>query len=165
MTLRHFCRDSRHQSVAHHREKYVQRESVSQPVGCRCGLIEVWPTESPQRSNDSVFSEDFVVTARPLVRLLRVCCPSSFLFQNPLMSEFHAHLTEHSDDVWRTAYRLLNDSEDAGECFQQTFTDALKIDPATVRCWRAVLSRIATRRAMDLLRRRYRDQDSIHRLD
>ena len=81
------------------------------------------------------------------------------------MSEFHANMTEYSDDVWRTAYRLLNDTEDARECFQQTFTDALKIEPATVHCWRAVLSRIATRRAMDLLRRRYRDQNSIHRLE
>ena len=81
------------------------------------------------------------------------------------MSEFHANLTEHSDDVWRTAYRLLDDTEDARECFQQTFLDALRIDPTTVRSWRAVLCRIATRRAMDLLRRRYRDQGSIHRLE
>ena len=99
------------------------------------------------------------------MRLLRVCGASSFPFQNRLMSEFPANLPEYSNDVWRTAYRLLNDSEDAGECFQQTFADALKIDPATVHCWRAVLIRIATRRAMDFLRRRYRDHDSFRRLE
>lgn len=81
------------------------------------------------------------------------------------MPESHANLTKHSGSVWHTAYRLLNDTEDARECFQQTFLDALKIDPATVGNWRAVLCRIATRRAMDLLRRRYREQGSIHRLE
>ena len=81
------------------------------------------------------------------------------------MSNSHNNLTEHSDDVWRTVYRLLGDTEDARECFQQTFLDALKIDPTTVRNLRAVLCRIASRRAMDLLRRRYRDQGSIHRLE
>lgn len=81
------------------------------------------------------------------------------------MPESQEQLTEHSEHVWRTVVRLLGDSEDARECFQQTFVDGLRLEPSTVRNWRAVLCRIATRRSMDLLRRRYREQGSVSRLE
>jgi RNA polymerase sigma-70 factor, ECF subfamily len=64
----------------------------------------------------------------------------------------------HADAVWRTAFRLLNNHEDALDCYQQTFLDAMRLDGSAVRSWRSALCCIATRRAMDQLRRRYRDQ-------
>jgi RNA polymerase sigma-70 factor (ECF subfamily) len=59
--------------------------------------------------------------------------------------------------VWRTLYRLLGNSADADDCFQETFLAALKV-------WRreavvhpqALLQRLATARALDRLRKRYR---------
>src|SRR3954464_8264759 len=70
----------------------------------------------------------------------------------------------HADAVWRTAFRLLNNREDALDCYQQTFLDAMRLDGA-VRSWRTALCCIATRRAMDQLRRRYREQQVITRSD
>jgi|SRR3972149_1523632 len=71
----------------------------------------------------------------------------------------------HADAVWRTAFRLLNNREDALDCYQQTFLDALRLDGNAVRSWRSALCCIATRRAMDQLRRRYRDQHVRTRAD
>jgi RNA polymerase sigma-70 factor (ECF subfamily) len=59
--------------------------------------------------------------------------------------------------VWRTVCRLLTDRADAEECFQETFLAALQLwrrEP--VRSPRAALRRLATARAIDALRRRYR---------
>jgi RNA polymerase sigma-70 factor (ECF subfamily) len=59
--------------------------------------------------------------------------------------------------VWRTAYRLLGNRADADECFQEVFLAALEVarrEP--VRDWGALLRRLASARAMDRLRRRYR---------
>lgn len=59
--------------------------------------------------------------------------------------------------VWRTAYRLLGHDADTADCFQQTFLAAVELEAAEpVRSWPAVLKRIATTRAMDQLRTRYR---------
>ena len=63
----------------------------------------------------------------------------------------------HGPDVWRTAYRLLNDAQDAGDCYQETFLKAFEYaESRDVTCWPAILRRIATTRAMDMLRQRYR---------
>ena len=59
--------------------------------------------------------------------------------------------------VWRTARRLVGNDPDADECFQEAFSDALKLSQKqSVRHWRALLTRLATARAIDLLRRRIR---------
>src|SRR5438045_4712405 len=59
--------------------------------------------------------------------------------------------------VWRTLWRLLADREDVEECFQETFVAALKLSRRqTVACWPALLCSLATARAMDQLRKRYR---------
>jgi len=71
----------------------------------------------------------------------------------------------HADAVWRTAFRLLNNREDALDCYQQTFLDAMRLDNGAVRSWHATLCCIATRRAMDQLRRRYREQQVTTRAD
>jgi RNA polymerase sigma-70 factor (ECF subfamily) len=60
--------------------------------------------------------------------------------------------------VWRTAYRLLGRRADAEDCFQDTFLAALRLwAKQPVRHPRAALQRLATARAVDRLRRRYRE--------
>jgi RNA polymerase sigma-70 factor (ECF subfamily) len=62
--------------------------------------------------------------------------------------------------VWRTVYRLLGRRADAEECFQETFLAALELwRREAVRHPRAALLRLATARAVDRLRRRYRKTD------
>ena len=75
-------------------------------------------------------------------------------------------VAEHGPDVWRTAYRLLSDREDASDCYQETFLNAVEYARShSVAYWPAVLRRIATARAMDLLRRRYRTEGRSESLD
>ena len=73
------------------------------------------------------------------------------------MSYWSDIVEKHGPDVWRTCYRLLNHAEDASDCYQETFLRAVEYERSnSVTCWPAVLRRIATARAMDLLRHRYR---------
>ena len=59
--------------------------------------------------------------------------------------------------VWRTLYRLLGDRADAEDCFQETFLAALSVwKRQDVQHPRAMLNRLATARALDRLRQRYR---------
>lgn len=61
----------------------------------------------------------------------------------------------HGPLVWKTAYRLVGNSEDANDCFQETFADAVsQSQRRTVENWPGFLVQIATRRAIDLLRQR-----------
>ncbi len=72
------------------------------------------------------------------------------------MSDLDSIFESHAVTVWRIAYRLLNDESDAQDCYQQTFLDAMGLDPRSVHNWSAVLRRIVTRRAFDALRQRYK---------
>jgi RNA polymerase sigma-70 factor (ECF subfamily) len=64
---------------------------------------------------------------------------------------------QHGPDVWRTAYRLLSNREDASDVYQETFLQAVEFARRQqVTCWPAVLKRIVTARSLDQLRRRYR---------
>jgi RNA polymerase sigma-70 factor, ECF subfamily len=59
--------------------------------------------------------------------------------------------------VWRTVYRLVRNEADADECFQETFLAALELsNRQAVRNWPALLQQMATRRAIDRLRKRVR---------
>lgn len=59
--------------------------------------------------------------------------------------------------VWCTLWRLLANRADVEECFQDTFVAALKLSRReTVEFWPALLCRLATARAVDRLRQRYR---------
>jgi RNA polymerase sigma-70 factor (ECF subfamily) len=82
------------------------------------------------------------------------------------MSDLNAIVAAHSDAVWRTAYRLLNNHEDALDCYQETFLAALRLSQSgEVRDWRAMLLRVAARRAIDRLRRRYLTEKSSGSLE
>ncbi len=76
------------------------------------------------------------------------------------MTDWDEVVGRHGKNVWRTAYRLLGNDADACDCFQRVFLDAIQIarrEP--VRDWSGLLGRLATRRAIDLLRDRYRRRE------
>lgn len=78
----------------------------------------------------------------------------------PTDTDWDAVLRAHGGLVWRTAYRLLTNDADAADCFQRTFVAAVKLAGAEpVRHWPAVLARLATARALEMLRVRRRDRD------
>jgi RNA polymerase sigma-70 factor (ECF subfamily) len=73
------------------------------------------------------------------------------------MTDWTTIVRRYGPLVWRTAYCLLGHDADARDCFQQTFLAAVEWDGRTpVRNWPAALRRLATARAVDLLRARYR---------
>jgi RNA polymerase sigma-70 factor (ECF subfamily) len=66
-------------------------------------------------------------------------------------------IEKYGPAVWQTAYRLLGDNDDAADCFQETFVCALEISQRQrIRSFSALLTRLATTRAVDQLRRRFR---------
>jgi RNA polymerase sigma-70 factor (ECF subfamily) len=71
--------------------------------------------------------------------------------------DWQAIIEEHGPAVWQTAHRLLGNHEDAADCFQETFVSALAVSRRQrVRNFSALLTRLATARAIDQLRRRFR---------
>ena len=87
---------------------------------------------------------------------------TSDVLASPLSKKYSVNqwpeiVEQHGPYVWRTVYRLLNNNEDVTDCYQETFLHAFDYaQRREVKCWPAVLRRIATSRAMDVLRRRYR---------
>src|SRR5688500_13327776 len=74
------------------------------------------------------------------------------------MTDWEGIVERDGPAVWRTVYRLLGRRADAEDCFQETFLAALELwRRQPVRHPRAALQRIATARAVDRLRRRYRE--------
>jgi len=64
---------------------------------------------------------------------------------------------QHGACLWRTAYRLVGNRADADDCCQEAFLAALAVARnGAVRNWSALLRRLVTTRALDVLRRRYR---------
>ena len=73
------------------------------------------------------------------------------------MTDWREVVEQHGQVVWQTAYRLLGNHADASDCFQNVFLDAVRVarrEP--VHQWPALLRQMATARALDLLRDRYR---------
>ncbi len=59
----------------------------------------------------------------------------------------------HGPLVWKTAYRLLGNTEDANDCYQETFVAAVRQTRRKVIAnWPAFLIHTATRRAIDQIR-------------
>ena len=72
-----------------------------------------------------------------------------------LMIDWPAISREYGPLVWRTGYRLLTSGADAADCYQETFLSALDVSRRQdVRNWPGLLQRLATARALDILRRR-----------
>ncbi len=68
-------------------------------------------------------------------------------------------LREHGPAVWRTVYRLLAHGADAQDCYQETFVAAWQCARReAVGDWRGLLVSLGTRKAMDRLRKRYRER-------
>jgi RNA polymerase sigma-70 factor (ECF subfamily) len=78
------------------------------------------------------------------------------------MTDWPSILAEHGDAVWRTVYRLLDHHADALDCYQETFLAAWRFaQREPVAEWRPFLVSLATRRATDRLRQRYRDRARV----
>lgn len=77
------------------------------------------------------------------------------------MPEIDEIVAAHADIVWRIAVRLLSNEQDARDCYQQTFLEATRLRNESVSNWRSLLCSIATRRAMDQLRKRYQHRKSF----
>jgi RNA polymerase sigma-70 factor, ECF subfamily len=74
------------------------------------------------------------------------------------MTNWEAIVADDGPAVWKLLWRLLADRADVEECFQETFIAALKVSGRQeVECWPAMLCSLATARAMDRLRQRYRE--------
>ena len=68
--------------------------------------------------------------------------------------------------VWRTAWRILANHADTDEVFQEAFLAALEYTKrSTVQNWPALLTRLATARAVDRLRHRQRRCDRFDHAD
>jgi RNA polymerase sigma-70 factor, ECF subfamily len=69
-------------------------------------------------------------------------------------------VADHGAAVWATIYRILRHDADAQDCYQQTFLDAFRAcRRRPTKHWAAFLARIATRRAIDRLRKRIGARD------
>jgi RNA polymerase sigma-70 factor, ECF subfamily len=76
------------------------------------------------------------------------------------MTDWDAVVRQHAAAVERTVYRLVGNHADAWDCIQDTFLEAVKIDRREdVRNFSALLRHLATVRALDLLRMRYRQRN------
>ncbi len=73
------------------------------------------------------------------------------------MIDWQIVIEKHGPAVWQTAYRLLGNRTDAADCFQETFVCALEISRRQrIRNFSALLRRLATTRAIDQMRWRFR---------
>jgi RNA polymerase sigma-70 factor (ECF subfamily) len=73
------------------------------------------------------------------------------------VTDWQRIVRDYSPAIWKTAYRLVNNREDAADCVQETFLSAMRQgNSKPVVHWGAFLHRIATARSLDCLRHRYR---------
>ena len=71
--------------------------------------------------------------------------------------DWQSVIHEHGPLVWKTAYRLLGNEADTSDCFQEVFVAAVQISrQEKIRNLPALLNRLATHKAITLLRRRKR---------
>jgi RNA polymerase sigma-70 factor (ECF subfamily) len=73
------------------------------------------------------------------------------------MVDWEAVVRDFGPQVWRTIHRLVDDAADADDVFQETLLAAFELARRQpIRHWPATLRRLATARAIDRLRQRYR---------
>lgn len=76
------------------------------------------------------------------------------------MIDWQTIIKKHGPAVWQIAYKLLGNSADAADCFQETFVCALEFSRRErIRNFSALLIRLATTRAIDQLRQRFHRSD------
>lgn len=74
-----------------------------------------------------------------------------------MMPDWAAVVQEHGPAAWRAAFRLLGHRADADDCLQEALLQAVELGRREeIRQIRAVLVRLASSRALDRLRQRYR---------
>ena len=60
--------------------------------------------------------------------------------------------------VWYTAYKMLGNAADAEDCYQEAFIDAYTLSACQrILNHKSLLTRLVIRRAIDMLRQRYRE--------
>ncbi len=75
------------------------------------------------------------------------------------MEDWDGIVSREGPAVWRTAYRLLGNRADADECFQEVFLGAVRLArQQPLRDPRSILQSMVTARAIDRLRKRYRQR-------
>lgn len=73
------------------------------------------------------------------------------------MTDWSQLIQQYGQLVWKTIYRLVNHDADAADCFQNTFVAALDVSRReSVESWPGLLKRLATLKALERLRQRYR---------
>jgi RNA polymerase sigma-70 factor (ECF subfamily) len=73
------------------------------------------------------------------------------------VATWKAVVDQHGSLVWRLAYRLLGNEHDAADCYQTVFIEAFEASKRErIENWPGFLTRLVTRRGIDLLRSRYR---------
>jgi RNA polymerase sigma-70 factor, ECF subfamily len=73
------------------------------------------------------------------------------------MIDWDSIVAEHGPMVWQTVWRLLANLADVEECFQETFLGAFKFSQHnSIENWPGILCSLASARALDRLRKRYR---------
>ena len=71
------------------------------------------------------------------------------------MTDWERMVREHGPIVFGTAWRILGHAADTEDVVQDVFLEAYRLRAAeTVRCWPALLRRLAACRALDRLRQR-----------
>jgi RNA polymerase sigma-70 factor (ECF subfamily) len=82
------------------------------------------------------------------------------------MTDWPSILAEHGPTIWRTVYRLLDHHADSQDCYQETLLAAWRFaERRQVAEWAPFLTSLATRRAIDRLRQRYRDRGRVIAID
>ena len=82
------------------------------------------------------------------------------------MTDWSQVVKQHGPAVWKTAWRLPGNEADAADCFQNAFMAAVELSRAeTARNVGALLRRLATVKALDRLRQRYRRRERNVMLD
>jgi len=67
----------------------------------------------------------------------------SFPFKQAYRGRSPAIVEQHGPCVWRTAYRLLSDCEEASDCYQETFLKAVEYSrQKEIANWASLLKRI-----------------------
>ncbi|MDB5387325.1 MAG: sigE 2 [Planctomycetaceae bacterium] len=73
------------------------------------------------------------------------------------MTDWSALIQQHGSLVWKTVFRLVSHDADAADCFQNTFVAALEFSrQERVHHWPGLLKHLATMKALERLRQRYR---------